>query len=860
MKTQGNGTEPSPSADTDTGLGTGMQLRPRSRLHSDNADLTRVKPKLICHDGTTTNSRICTPDPEAVVALTHPVDQGGKRHSSGNREEEAEGTSENNKVTEEDSEESETDSGETEDSNVPEEDVDDEDEYNEEEEAVDSGAPGESSGEHRCKVCDVTLPSAFWLLEHMHLHSGTRPYRCSECGKQFCHLANYRTHLRSHAKATAARCRVCKASFQSVESLQTHLETSHLEKEFYQCDYCKRIFTCLNECQRHLELHRLNLVRHQCPRCGRHFHRQKSLTRHLARHNKHRMYLCTECGQSFPKKTILFRHSFSHLGLLPYTCIRCQRHFRLASLYHKHECKPERIQCVACLGFFHSQRDFQRHKKETGCWGHQGAKGDEIRCMECGQAFGSVEELKKHAGAHQRVLTCSECGKGFHSALLLMSHMGGHASQRPYLCQRCGLGFPHQQAYDSHQKDCGRVNPAQGAAKKPKKTEPAKAAKSPEQSDKPAEDAKEMWQLALEKMPPSGAALVVYLPVPTSSSNPLGATLCKAVPADDALKAEVPRVAPELSADERVPAETDPSGNSGPALELAIPGHPVAPAAVQFAEMQQPLLTLSNASDHTAAGLPGPAVAGVSPHVAGLAVVPPMTSQILRETVNPTVGAEGMRAGMVRLADEVGDLQKPTVVLGLETVGSTGIQSGLRGRTEELVASSKGGGGGGEVGIVIKMENKPFTCLQSDAVLTSSKVKEEACTTHTGWLEPGGSGTRPSVSLTPVKCEMRSDKGIDVMQEDDRGGSLEDGKDGGTRSFDCVEVEIWDDVEGDVETDEPHECINCGRILLDGNLLEHYMQHAAESDCPFPEESSEPRLPSRCPRRPRKKQKSRKKR
>ncbi|KPP76744.1 hypothetical protein Z043_103891 [Scleropages formosus] len=432
------------SSYTDISLRTGMQLRPRTRLNGSDTNLTNVNPALIQHDGTASARLISEQDAEVVLPISHHVGRGGRRHSIGNGKEQAINTCKNSNTVEKDTGESETDSDETEDSDVPEEDIDNEDEC----------------PRRQIRVCDLTLPSAFLLREHMHLHSGARPYRCSECGKQFCHLANYRIHLRNHAQATPIRCRVCKAIFQSVESLQTHLEKSHLEKEFYQCDFCKRIFTCLNECQRHLELHRQNLMRHQCPQCERHFRRHKSLTRHLAQHNRQRTYLCTECGQAFPKKNILFRHSFSHLGLLPYTCVRCQRHFRLASLYHKHECKPERIQCVACLGFFHSQRDFQRHKKETGCWGHQGAKGDEIRCMECGQAFGSVGELKKHAGAHQRVLTCSECGKGFRSALLLMSHMGGHASQRPYLCQRCGLGFPHQQAYDSHQKDCGRLNPS----------------------------------------------------------------------------------------------------------------------------------------------------------------------------------------------------------------------------------------------------------------------------------------------------------------------------------------------------------------------------------------------------------------
>lgn len=81
--------------------------------------------------------------------------------------------------------------------------------------------------------------------------------------------------------------------------------------------------------------------------------------------------------------------------------------------------------------------------------------------MECGQVFDSSEELKKHAGTHQRVMRCSECGMGFRSSIMLMSHMGGHAAKRPCLCKECGLGFSHQQAYDSHIKTCGLVKSAE---------------------------------------------------------------------------------------------------------------------------------------------------------------------------------------------------------------------------------------------------------------------------------------------------------------------------------------------------------------------------------------------------------------
>lgn len=312
-------------------------------------------------------------------------------------------------------------------------------------------------GDSRCSVCDLQLPSKFKLQDHMNLHTGARPYCCAECGKRFCQNYNYRVHLRTHAqiKQDRLQCRVCLKCFVSQDDLTTHLSRNHPEDEFYECDLCKRVFTNLKECEYHVQLHK-DLMYIACDKCGRNFSCQKSLIRHQKK-TCFNSFKCTDCTKIFTNKNALLKHSFSHLGLLPYTCMRCHRHFRLAKLYRQHKCEPQRIHCVACLREFLSQEDFQQHKKDTGCWGNQEPKGDEIRCLECGQRFVTTEELKKHAGAHQRVLKCAECGKGFRSALLLMSHMGGHAGNAPCLCQSCGLGFPHQQSYDSHLKTCGQT-------------------------------------------------------------------------------------------------------------------------------------------------------------------------------------------------------------------------------------------------------------------------------------------------------------------------------------------------------------------------------------------------------------------
>uniref|UniRef100_A0A3Q2SWP3 Zinc finger protein 668-like n=1 Tax=Fundulus heteroclitus TaxID=8078 RepID=A0A3Q2SWP3_FUNHE len=396
----------------------------------------------------------------------------------------------------------------------------------------------------------------------MNLHTGARPYCCAECGKRFCQIYNYRLHLRTHAKAKAEChwCRICLTGFSSQEELKGHLSRTHFEEQFYECDLCKRVFASLKECESHVQLHKcmVNIV---CETCGRSFRTAKSLARHRKKRCL-RSFKCTDCGETFAKKNALLKHSFSHLGLLPYTCIRCRCHFRLAKLYRQHKCEPERIHCVACLREFPSQEDFQRHKKDTGCWGNQepNQKTDEIRCLECGQRFDTSDELKKHAGAHQRVLKCAECGKGFRSALLLMSHMGGHAGQSPCFCQSCGLGFPHQQNYDIHLKTCGQTLPPAGVPKKrhssksslPGRRDVKKDAKTAPAANTgpgangdaaPAEDpgsprpprtetassdsgpSEGLWTLTLDEKAPPGMNLVVFLPVcPTQSDElPVGA-------------------------------------------------------------------------------------------------------------------------------------------------------------------------------------------------------------------------------------------------------------------------------------------------------------------------------------------------
>ncbi|XP_048880219.1 zinc finger and SCAN domain-containing protein 12 isoform X2 [Brienomyrus brachyistius] len=682
--------------------------------------------------------------------------------------------------------EMEMDSAETDNSDTSEEDED------EEEEMAVSDIPTDSMGKHFCKVCNLTLPSAFRLQEHMHLHSGERPYRCAECGKRFCHLVNYRTHLRKHAQAAGIRCRICNTGFDTLESLQVHMECVHLRKRIYQCDICNLIFGRLDECQHHANQHQNECTWHQCPQCGCQFRRHKSLLRHLERHERRPSYVCTQCGQAFPKKTALLRHSFSHLGLLPYTCIRCQRHFRLASLYHKHVCVPERIQCMACLAFFDSQRDFVRHKEETGCWGHLGARVDGPRCMECGQAFESAEELKKHAGAHQRVLTCSECGKGFRSSLLLMSHMGGHAGSRPCLCQHCGLGFPHQQAYESHQKHCVRVLSGSG----PSADNTDQSKKRSVRSDKSSASQDKVWQIKLNESHPPVATLIMIVPLQARSSAQLGTTmLSKVVPPEDSVLCKKEKLSPSVVC--------------GPLEEVMQMEPSMAP------EDMRTEWSVLKASGGDKDCVDSRSREGLELEMDEVGInVKKEREQMQDEEKTATGGLEQARIIM----------KHKTKVIARE---------GTACESMEIVLPSKMVKG---MSHMVKQEHVCASNVQSEIVFSPLKAKEEATSIINGGLE--------LVDLIQARYEIVSDERINMKQVEDSqdsndvGANVEDRNSGNVADFHYVEVEVWDEMAEDNSGDEPHECVNCGQILLDGNLLEHYMQHASKSDLPFPESSA----------------------
>lgn len=701
-----------------------------------------------------------------------------------------------------------------------EDDIEEEEEEKEEQDEDVSWSESNENGENKdnlCHVCDLTFSSLFLLREHLNMHTGVRPYRCDECSKQFCQLVNYRTHLRSHSQKASIHCRVCSNTFETEEQLQHHLDTNHFEKEFYQCDFCKQIFTDLELCKDHVEAHRQQAKRHLCLKCGSSFRHRNSLLLHLEWHSRG-FFSCPDCERTFSSKTSLLRHSFSHLGVLPYTCLKCKRHFRLPSLYHSHECKPESIQCMACLVFFQSQEDFDKHKKETGCWGHQGSlqtKTDEIRCMECGKVFASVEELKKHGSTHQRVLKCAECGMGFRSALMLMSHMGGHAAQRPCLCQDCGLGFPHQQGFDSHLKTCGLEAPPVVTVKKPKlkaspTTKPVAQSiifQTIAQPSNPAmfssglknvqilpvgdqnRTADGKWSLTLNEKPSPGTPLVMLLPVPTSDSTQSSQTFLPS-----SLILETPSTTSNI-----IPLPMAPSNSVITKEKPNIPSNTLIPVeSLDSTSKKRWTIVEGQGSVH-----------GFD-----------MENSKAGEQTTVVIKDERMNVATQVMENEqkIQSNMKSNVLRDEKT-----NPGGLSDTAEPANA------------VTPLCQGQTLDSLQTDSLVSASsemtphKSKDEQC------LEEDESSDRMRQEESETEFTLMEDKAEDGPQGQNESGfdvEVEIREDVDSSS---TEVEIGDEDSGvDMLDGELHECVTCGQVLPEKDMVQHYMKHAAVNDGPDP--------------------------
>ncbi|EDW77482.1 uncharacterized protein Dwil_GK18315 [Drosophila willistoni] len=237
--------------------------------------------------------------------------------------------------------------------------------------AVGMGTNNTASSEeisYKCRICDKVFGCSETLQNHEKTHKSPR-YECSDCGKGFSQLRNYKYHLSVHrgTKEFAAECPECGKTFNDKGYLSSHMKIHRNRKE-YECPYCPKSFNQRVAFNMHVRIH-TGVKPHKCTECGKRFSRKMLLKQHMRTHSGEKPYQCSVCGKSFADRSNMTLHHRLHSGIKPFSCPLCpkaftKKHHLKTHLNYHTGCKPYVCPHPNCNQAFTQSSNMRTHAKK----------------------------------------------------------------------------------------------------------------------------------------------------------------------------------------------------------------------------------------------------------------------------------------------------------------------------------------------------------------------------------------------------------------------------------------------------------------------------------------------------------------
>ncbi|XP_075697100.1 uncharacterized protein LOC142662685 isoform X2 [Rhinoderma darwinii] len=182
---------------------------------------------------------------------------------------------------------------------------------------------------YSCSECGKRFSYKSHLVRHERIHTREKPYSCSECGKHFSYKSHLVRHDRIHTVEKPYLCSECGKCFKHKLGLAKHRRI-HTGEKLYSCSECGKCFTNKSNLVIHERIH-TGEKPYSCSECGKCFTNKSSLVIHERIHTGVKPYLCSECGKCFTDKSNLVLHKRSHTGEKPYSCSECRKRFTYKS-------------------------------------------------------------------------------------------------------------------------------------------------------------------------------------------------------------------------------------------------------------------------------------------------------------------------------------------------------------------------------------------------------------------------------------------------------------------------------------------------------------------------------------------------
>ncbi|XP_074037273.1 uncharacterized protein isoform X1 [Leptinotarsa decemlineata] len=306
------------------------------------------------------------------------------------------------------------------------------------------------SGVHpfKCTICSKTFTQKSSLQKHNHaVHTNIRDFQCSICLNSY--PTNYRlsVHMKTHNTEKLFKCSICPKSFIMESYLKTHMKT-HAPKVHIKCQQCSKTFFRKTNLSKHMKIHAKREKMFKCATCLKGFYEKRDLTQHVKIHSVLRPYKCSLCSKDFPIERYLKHHMQYHMKQEKlFQCMLCPKSFHHSSYLRNHLRihKEKHVECKFCSKTFYHKSEMLSHLRV-----HTGEKP--YPCTLCSKRFSQKYGLKNHLRIHtgEKPFKCVECLKSFSKKANMKIHMRIHTGERPYQCKTCSKSFSHYNYLKTH--------------------------------------------------------------------------------------------------------------------------------------------------------------------------------------------------------------------------------------------------------------------------------------------------------------------------------------------------------------------------------------------------------------------------
>ncbi|XP_056377402.1 zinc finger protein 407 [Hyla sarda] len=259
----------------------------------------------------------------------------------------------------------------------------------------------------KCKICSFAAAQLGDARNHVKRHLGMREYKCHICGVAFVMRKHLNTHLLGkHGVGTPKErkfsCNLCDRSFRERWALNNHMKLHTGEKPF-KCTWptCHYSFLTASAMKDHYRTH-TGEKSFLCDLCGFAGGTRHALTKHRRQHTGEKPFKCDECNFASTTQSHLTRHKRVHTGEKPYMCPWCDYRSNCAENVRKHILhtgKHEGVKmynCPKCNYGTNAPMEFRNHLKEL----HLDIENPDLAYLHAGIVSKSFECRLKGQGAN----------------------------------------------------------------------------------------------------------------------------------------------------------------------------------------------------------------------------------------------------------------------------------------------------------------------------------------------------------------------------------------------------------------------------------------------------------------------------